>query len=235
MPEKPLHGMFTAVPPRYDLVNHIITWGLDTGWRRRAARECLKNHPKRVLDVCCGTGDLAVNLARTAGKDTAVTGLDYSQPMLEIAAVKAAEAGVSGKLTLVHGDVGSLPFPDRYFESIGISFAFRNLTYKNPMTEKYLVEIRRVLAPGGRFVIVESSQPHNGLIRWFFHLYLRFYVANAGYWLSGNRGAYRYLAESAWHFYGPAEVTDLLMKAGFPEVAYRPLLLGAAGIYTATG
>jgi demethylmenaquinone methyltransferase/2-methoxy-6-polyprenyl-1,4-benzoquinol methylase len=235
MPEKPLHGMFTAVPRRYDLVNHAITWGLDTGWRRRAARACLADNPHRVLDICCGTGDLAVNLARMAGKDTAVTGLDYSQPMLEIALRKARKAGISKKLSLVHGDVGSLPFPDGFFDSIGISFAFRNLTYKNPLTDKYLGEIRRVLTPGGRFVIVESSQPRNSLIRGVFHLYLRLFVANVGSWLSGNRGAYRYLAESARRFYHHSEAKDLLIKAGFPEVSYHPLLLGAGGIYIAQG
>ena len=235
MSEKPLHGMFTTVPRRYDLVNHVITWGLDTGWRRRAARACLVDSPQRVLDICCGTGDLAVNLARMAGGNTTVTGLDYSQPMLDIAKEKAGKAGVIGKLSLVHGDVGSLPFADGYFNSIGISFAFRNLTYKNPLTEKYLAEIRRVLAFGGRFVIVESSQPQNSLIRGLFHLYLRIFVANAGSWLSGNRGAYRYLAESARNYYGPTEVKDILIEAGFSKVTYQPLLLGAAGIYIAQG
>jgi demethylmenaquinone methyltransferase/2-methoxy-6-polyprenyl-1,4-benzoquinol methylase len=225
--------MFTTVPRRYDLVNHVITWGLDTGWRRRAARACLADSPGHVLDICCGTGDLAVNLARMAGPNTTITGLDYSQPMLDIAKAKAEKAGVSGKLSLVHGDVSLLPFPDGYFDSIGISFAFRNLTYKNPLTEKYLTEIRRVLASGGRFVIIESSQPQNGLIRWLYHLYLRLFVANAGCWLSGNRGAYRYLAGSARNYYGPTEVKDLLIEAGFSEVSYRPLLLGAAGIYIA--
>jgi demethylmenaquinone methyltransferase/2-methoxy-6-polyprenyl-1,4-benzoquinol methylase len=227
--------MFTAVPPRYDLVNHVITWGLDTGWRRRAARACLADNPRRVLDVCCGTGDLAVNLARMVDNNTAVTGLDYSQTMLEVAREKALKAGVSGKLSLVHGDVGSLPFPDGYFDSIGISFAFRNITYKHPLTEKYLAEIRRVLAPGGRFVIIESSQPQNRLIRGLFRLYLRFFVANVGSWLSGNRGAYRYLTESTRYYYGPAEVKDLLLQAGFLGVSYRALLLGAAGIHIAQG
>ena len=221
MSEKPLHGMFTAVPRRYDLVSHVITWGLDTGWRRRATRACLVDSPQRVLDICCGTGDLAVNLARMAGGNTTVTGLDYSQPMLDIAKEKAGKAGVSGKLSLVHGDVGSPPFPDGYFDSIGISFAFRNLTYKNPLTEKYLAEIRRVLAFGGRFVIAESSQPQNSLIRGLFHLYLRIFVANAGSWLSGNRGAYRYLAESARNYYGPTEVKDILIEAGFSKVTYH--------------
>jgi demethylmenaquinone methyltransferase/2-methoxy-6-polyprenyl-1,4-benzoquinol methylase len=234
MPEKPLHGIFTAVPPRYDLVNHVITWYLDSSWRRKAARECLSSRPRKVLDICCGTGDLAIEIARLADKDTEVTGLDYSQSMLDIAGEKATTAGVDKNLTLVHGDVSSLPFPDGYFDCIGISFAFRNLTYKNPLTVNYLAEILRVLAPGGKFVIVESSQPKNSLVRGLFHLYLRVFVANVGTWLSGNRGAYHYLAESSRRFYGPGDVKDLLLKAGFRNVSYKPLLLGAVGIYSVT-
>jgi len=225
--------MFTAVPRRYDLVNHVITWCLDVRWRRKAASACLKNHPNKVLDLCCGTGDLAINLARMADRDSEVTGIDYSQPMLDIAGLKAKAAGLSRKVSLVNGDVACLPFPDGYFDSIGISFAFRNLTYKNPLTEQYLAEIFRVLAPGGRFVIVESSQPKSRLIRNLFHLYLRWFVSRVGYWLSGNRGAYQYLAESARRFYGPDEVENLLLSVGFKDVSYRPLLLGAAGIYVA--
>ncbi len=225
--------MFTAVPRRYDLVNHVITWGLDTRWRRKAASLCLENNPQKVLDVCCGTGDLAINLAKLSGRDTEVTGIDYSQPMLEIANGKAKAARLSDKVSFIHGDVASLPFPSEYFNSIGISFAFRNLTYKNPLTEQYLGEIFRVLAPGGRFVIVESSQPRSRLVRAFFHLYLRWFVSRMGHWLSGNRGAYQYLSESARRFYTSGEVKNLLLSVGFKEVTYHPLLLGAAGIHVA--
>ena len=225
--------MFTAVPRRYDLVNHVITWYLDVRWRRKAASVCLANNPKKVLDLCCGTGDLAINLARLADRDAEVNGIDYSQPMLEIATEKAKAAGLGDKVALVHGDVADLPFPDGYFDSIGISFAFRNLTYKNPLTDQYLAEIFRVLAPEGRFVIVESSQPKSRLIRKLFHLYLRWFVSRVGYWLSGNRGAYQYLAESARRFYGPDEVKGLLLSVGFKEVLYQSLMLGAAGIYLA--
>ena len=225
--------MFTTVPRRYDLVNHAITWCLDARWRRKAARECLVNNPQKVLDLCCGTGDLAINLAKLSTRYSEVTGIDYSQPMLEIAVDKAKAAGLNDKVTLVDGDVASLPFPDGYFDSIGISFAFRNLTYKNPLTEQYLAEIFRVLAPGGRFVIVESSQPKSRLIRRLFHLYLRWFVSPVGYRLSGNRGAYQYLAESARRFYGPDEVKNLLLSVGFKEVSYHPFLLGAAGIHVA--
>ena len=223
--------MFTAVPRRYDLVNHVITWFLDKRWRRKAANECLSVHPKLVLDLCCGTGDLAIEIARFADRDAWVTGIDYSEPMLRIANAKAETSKTD--VTFIYGDAAALPFSDEYFDCIGISFAFRNITYKNPLTNSYLSEVHRVLAPGGRFVIVETSQPESRLIRTLFHLYLRWFVAMAGHWLSGNRSAYRYLAESARNFYSADEVKDLLLSSGFREFFSRPLLLGAAAIYVA--
>jgi demethylmenaquinone methyltransferase / 2-methoxy-6-polyprenyl-1,4-benzoquinol methylase len=217
------------VPPRYDLVNSIITLGMDKKWRRLAAQACLENAPKKILDLGCGTGDLSLNIARLAAKDVTITGLDYSLPMLEKAREKALQAGI--KIEFIEGDATSLPFPDAGFDTVGISFAFRNLTYKNPLGPPHLAEVYRVLKPGGRYVIVESSQPENRIIRAFFHLYLRAYVAPVGQMLSGNKGAYNYLAESARRYYRPGEVKAMLVGAGFKDVRYRPLFFGAAGLY----
>ncbi|MCJ7604625.1 MAG: ubiquinone/menaquinone biosynthesis methyltransferase [Dehalococcoidales bacterium] len=229
---RPLHGMFTAVPPRYDLVNHIITLGMDTRWRKLAARTCLENNPQRVLDLGCGTGDLALTIARFSGHNTGVTGLDYSPPMLERARRKASASGLS--VEFIHGDAAQTPFPDGHFDCVGISFAFRNLTYKNPLCEPHLAEVLRILKPGGRYVIVESSQPENAFIRAGFRLYLRAFVSPVGMMLSGNKGAYNYLASSAAHYYSAPEVRDMLLKAGFGSVSYRPLFFGAAGIHIAS-
>jgi len=228
---KPLYDMFTAVPRRYDLVNHVITGGLDNQWRRRAAKACLASKPQRVLDLCCGTGDLAITLAKMAPNNLEIVGLDYSQPMLDIADKKAKP--FTGKLSFVHGDAGKLPFPDSSFDCVGISFAFRNLTYKNPLAQRHIVEVLRVLSPSGKFVIVETSQPETRLIRKLFHLYLRCFVFSVGSLLSGNRGAYRYLAESAARFYSRDELKRVLIEAGFRQVSFRPLFFGAAGIYVA--
>jgi demethylmenaquinone methyltransferase/2-methoxy-6-polyprenyl-1,4-benzoquinol methylase len=230
---RPLHGMFTAVPPRYDLINSIITLGLDKKWRRTAALACLKDKPKRVLDLGCGTGDLSINIARLADKDVAITGLDYSKPMLEKARQKAQTAGVAQQVNFIYGEATRIPFPDAHFDCVGISFAFRNLTYKNPLGAPHLAEVVRVLKPGGRYVIVESSQPENRIIRAFFHLYLRAYVALVGQILSGNKGAYNYLAESARRYYAPGEVRAMLLAAGFRDVLYTPLFFGAAGLHIA--
>jgi demethylmenaquinone methyltransferase/2-methoxy-6-polyprenyl-1,4-benzoquinol methylase len=229
----PLHDIFTTVPPHYDLVNRIVTLGMDKRWRRLAAQTCVDTKPLKVLDIGCGTGDLTINIAQLAPKDTEIIGLDYSPPMLEIARQKAVKTGVSQKVRFIEGEASKLPFPDAHFDSTVISFAFRNLTYKNPVCFPHLAEVTRVLKPGGRYIIVESSQPENGFIRACFHLYLRALVMPVGIILSGNKGAYRYLAESARRYYNPGEVRDLLLKAGFRDVQYRPLFFGAAGIHIA--
>ena len=231
--KKPLHNIFTAVPERYDLINRIFTWGLDKRWRRKAASLCLETHPDTILDLCCGTSDLAIRLAQLAASSTKVVGLDYSPPMLEKAAEKAKYLQLKDALNFVHGDVNDLPFPDEYFDCIGISFAFRNLTYKNPNTPRYLSEIVRVLKNGGYFVIVESSQPPNKFIRKLDHLYLRTFVRWMGTFLSKNKPAYNYLTESASKFYTAEELSDFLAQAGFSKVTVKRLLFGAAAIHVA--
>jgi demethylmenaquinone methyltransferase/2-methoxy-6-polyprenyl-1,4-benzoquinol methylase len=230
---RPLQRMFTEVPPRYDLINSVVTWGLDRRWRRKAAQECLKSKPEKVLDLCCGTGDLAITVCRLGKNEVCVVGIDYSPPMLEIARKKAAPLDGDKHISFINGDAASLPFPDASFDSVGISFAFRNLTYKNPLARQHLAEVRRVLTAGGRYVIVETGQPTARLIRGIFHRYLRWTVRSVGGWLSGNRGAYSYLAESAASFYTAEEVKGMLLESGFRQVLYQPFLFGAAGIHIA--
>ena len=211
--KKPLYGIFTDIPPHYDLINRLITLGMDKGWRQKAAEECLSTHPLKVLDLCCGTGDLAIAVAGMAEYPIEVKGLDYSQPMLDIAASKAEQK--VKPVAFTQGDASKLPFPSHYFDCIGISFAFRNLTYKNSLARDHLAEIVRVLKPGGRCVIAESSQPQSKFIRACYHFYMRQYVYRIGAWLSGNKPAYRYLAESACEYYSPFELKELLIKSGF--------------------
>lgn len=228
-----LRRVFTAVPPRYDLINHIMTFGLDIRWRKLASRFLLEGKPERVLDLGCGTGDLAITIARMADKNTKVTCLDFSPPMLDIAREKAEKAGVDGNINLVHGDAANMPFPDGYFDRVGISFAFRNLTYKNPLRERYLTEVVRILKPGGKWVIVESSQPSSRAVKPLFRVFLNGFVVPVGSLISNNEPAYRYLATSVSNFFTPDEVKQLLIEAGFSSVDYRPLVFGTAGIHIA--
>ena len=229
---RPLYDMFNAVPRHYDLVNRIITWGLDKRWRRKAAENCFSSQPKKVLDLCCGTGDLAIHLSRLTKNDTEIIGLDYSRPMLDIANKKSRL--LTKKPSFISGDAAALPFPDGYFDCVGISFAFRNLTYKNPLALYHVSEILRVLKPNGRLIIIESSQPKVKVLRIFLHLYLHWFVSKVGSLVSGNRRAYRYLAESAIRFYTPLEIKQMLITAGFSDVSFRPFLFGVVGMHIAT-
>ena len=230
---RPLEKMFNEVPVRYDMLNRVITWRLDERWRKAAVRKCLEREPSRVLDLCTGTGDLAIRLARQVNGQTKIQALDYSQPMLAVAREKADKAKLNN-IEFIHGDAASLPLENEDLDVIGIAFAFRNLTYKNPDRERFLQEIHRVLKPQGKFIIVESSQPENLVMKSLFRIYLKVFVAGIGGWLSGHKGAYRYLAASARNFYEPAEIKQFLSDTGFSKVEYRPFLGGIAGLTVAT-
>ncbi len=227
---RPLHSFFSRVSRRYDLVNHVITWGLDRRWRLEAARECLSLHPGKVLDLCCGTGDLAIHLAQLAD-GVKLAGVDYSLPMLELATQKAQR--LSWKIPFIQGDAANMPFSDGSFDCVGISFALRNLTYKNRLGSRCLTEVLRILRAGGSFVIVESSQPRSKLVRTLLRLYLHCFAYRTGCLLSGNRSAYRHLAESVARFHTVEELRQLLISAGFAEVRSCPLFLGVAAIHVA--
>jgi demethylmenaquinone methyltransferase/2-methoxy-6-polyprenyl-1,4-benzoquinol methylase len=229
---RPLYRIFTAVPPSYDLINRLFTWRLDERWRIKASKECLADNPTRVMDLCTGTGDLAIRLAKMSGDGIEITGYDYSRPMLDIAVKKARKAG-QGKVTFIQGDAAVMPFPDNHFDAVGIAFAFRNLTYKNTDSKKFLAEIYRVLKPGGRFVIVESSQPQNLLLKGLFKAYTKTMVYYLGSWISGNKTAYRYLANSVIDYFKPEKVTLILREQGFKEVRHKPMSGGVAAIHVA--
>jgi demethylmenaquinone methyltransferase/2-methoxy-6-polyprenyl-1,4-benzoquinol methylase len=228
---RPLYEMFNTVPRHYDLLNKIMTLGMDKNWRKRATQACLSSLPGSILDICCGTGDLAQSLSLKKNKNTRIFALDYSRLMLDIAVHKTEL--LADKPSFIIGDASRLPFQDECFDCVGISFAFRNLTYRNPKVSDHLAEISRIIKPGGRFVIVESSQPKSLPIRKLFHIYLRFYVAKIGALISGNKGAYNYLAESAMRFYTSQEIIDMMVKTGFSSVEYKPLFFGATGIHIA--
>ena len=230
--QRPLYRMFNQVPRRYDILNRLLTMRFDEGWRRKAAEACLANKPERVLDLCTGTGDLAISISRKAGENLELTGLDYSAPMLEIARDKTRKKARS-KIEYVLGDASEMPFPDEHFGSVGIAFAFRNLTYHNPLKDKSLKEVYRVLEDGGRFVIIESSQPRPGLLRQFWSAYIRYIVKPLGGWISGHPGAYHYLAHSVRNYYPPEEIRDMLLACGFSKVEYQTLLGGVAALHVA--
>jgi len=230
---RPLLAMFDKVPGRYDTVNRVLTLGFDERWRRRTAKLCLDTAPSRVLDICCGTGDMTLHLARLAASDVEVTGVDFSEAMLRVARYKAETCVMGHRVSFKIGDVAYLDYPDGHFDAVTVSFGFRNLTYRNPMRYKYLAEILRVIRPGGSLFIVETCQPRMAPIRTLYHFYLKKISSILGGLISGQKGAYRYLGQSAANYYNAREVRQLLMDAGFSQVHYSPLLWGIAAIYIA--
>ena len=229
---KPLQKMFNQVPASYDFLNRLLTLRLDEFWRKKAVKKVLAEHPGKVLDLGTGTGDLAVRVAR---KNNAiqVTGYDFSAPMLDVAKKKASKYRLKN-IQFVEGDAAEMPFDENAFDVVGISFAFRNITFKNPNTDLYLKEVFRTLKPGGKFIIVESSQPKNKMIRLGFHAYLQYIVSGLGGRISKSKGAYHYLAYSAKNFYTRDELTDLLESHGFENTWHHPMLFGAAAVTTTT-
>jgi demethylmenaquinone methyltransferase/2-methoxy-6-polyprenyl-1,4-benzoquinol methylase len=221
--------MFSDIPRNYDLINRLVTLGMDRGWKLKLAKKCLSGHKEKILDLCCGTGDLSIGLAKLASPDSQITGLDFSSEMMDVAKARAKKLGC--KVEFVLGDAAKMPFTDAFFDCIGNSFGFRNLTYQNQNAKKHVSEILRVLKPGGRLLIAESSQPKSRLIRFFNHLYLRTYVFWIGWLVSGNKGAYKYLSESCRKYYSPLELENLLLSSGFSKVVYTPFFYGAAGLY----
>jgi len=227
---RPLQKMFNEVPGRYDLMNRLLTLRFDEIWRKKAARLCLENNPEKIMDICTGTGDLAIRLARSVNHDQKIIGLDFSEPMLNEARKKSKKKGLNN-INYINADVAELPYPDDFFDSIGIGFAFRNLTYKNPKTNIYLPEILRVLKKGGRFVIVETCQPRNIIVKRMYHLYMKMFVNKLGGVISGHKAAYRYLANSVINFYDSDDVKKLLLEYGFKKVDAHLFMNGIAAIY----
>lgn len=230
---RPLYRMFSGVPHRYDLLNRLLTLGLDQKWRRKAAAVCLESNPGRIMDLCSGTGDLAIELAKHAKSETEIIAVDFCEPMLEVAKRKAAKSGLDENIRFQVADAASLPFDDDYFDVIGIAFGFRNLTFKNPRSEQYLKEIFRVISPDGKLVIVETSQPESAFLKMLSGLYYSSIVKPVGNVISGRTSAYSYLAYSARNYFKPSDIESILINAGFSLIEYNPLWRGIAGIHMA--
>jgi demethylmenaquinone methyltransferase/2-methoxy-6-polyprenyl-1,4-benzoquinol methylase len=204
-----VRGMFDRIAPVYDAMNRVMTAGLDRSWRRLAVQAVVQPGD-RVLDACCGTGDLAVAAEREGG---VVTGLDFSPGMLERARRK------SDTVTWVEGDLLALPFDDDSFDSATVGFGVRNVAD----LEAALAELRRVLRPGGRLAILEITQPR-GLLKPFFSLWFDRIVPLLGKVLPGGK-AYTYLPASVRRFPGAEDLRALMERHGFGGVSFR--LLGA--------
>jgi len=222
-----VQSVFSEVPATYEMVNHILTFGLDIVWRRRAARIAAAASGGQWADMCTGTGEMAVYLSRLAPKGTKIYAVDFSGPMM----TKAAEKPQAKHIQFVASDIKALPFPDESFDLITISFATRNINLSKDILIQSFKEFYRVLKPGGRFVNLETSQPSSSFIRRLFHLYVKLFVKLIGSRISGSRAGYAYLAKTIPRFYAPQELADILSRAGFQDVTFQKLMFGAAAIH----
>ncbi|MHC4642406.1 MAG: ubiquinone/menaquinone biosynthesis methyltransferase [Planctomycetota bacterium] len=222
-----VQSVFSEVPATYELVNHVLTLGLDVVWRKRAARIAAAASGGQWADMCTGTGEMAVYLSRLAPKGTKIYAIDFSGPMM----TKAAKKPQAKHIHFVTSDIKALPFPNESFDLITISFATRNINLSKDILIRSFAEFYRVLKPGGRFVNLETSQPSSSLIRRLFHLYIKLFVKLIGSRISGSRAGYAYLATTIPRFYAPEELADILCRAGFQEVTFQKLLFGVAAIH----
>jgi demethylmenaquinone methyltransferase/2-methoxy-6-polyprenyl-1,4-benzoquinol methylase len=218
-------AMFDAIAPRYDLLNRIISFGIDRRWRRLTIDALALPTRAALLDVATGTADLALLAAERHG-DAYVTGLDPSPGMLAIGRQKAHARGLTPRVDLVPGDAQALPFPDASFDGACIGFGIRNV----PDRARALAEMARVLKPGARLAVLELSEPRGGLLGRLARLHVHHFVPWLGGLLSGSR-EYRYLQRSIAAFPPPEEFAGLMRAAGLVDVVARPLTFGVCHLY----
>lgn len=220
-----VRGMFNNIARRYDLLNRVLSGGIDIIWRKKAVGKLKEINPKRILDIATGTADFALEAVKL--NPDKIIGVDIAEKMLEIGREKITKAGLSQKIELFKGDSESLQFQDNEFDAVIVSFGVRN--FEN--LENGLAEMFRVLRPGGKVVILEFSQPEKFPFRQLVNFYYRI-LPSIGKLISKDKAAYKYLPDSVQKFpYGKAFAT-ILEKTGFKSVQVTPLTFGICSIYT---
>jgi demethylmenaquinone methyltransferase/2-methoxy-6-polyprenyl-1,4-benzoquinol methylase len=217
--------MFDRIARRYDLVNTVLSGGTDGGWRRRAARATALESGGSALDVACGSGKLTAELARIAGPNGRVVGLDFSPQMLEVARRDHPA------IEFLEGDALKLPFDDSEFDASTIAFGLRNLS--DPIAG--LREMRRVVRSGGRAVVLEFVRPPQNVVGGAYRLYLRALLPAIGGAISGQPAAYRYLSDTVDSYRTPDELRAMAAAAGWSRVAYKGLAMNTVGILSGGG
>ena len=220
-----IERMFDDIAPRYDLLNRVLSGGIDQRWRRIVIGEVLENDPQRILDIATGTADLALQAARSS--DANVVGVDISEEMLQVGRRKVTKADLEPRVTLQRGDAEKLPFSDRQFHAAMVAFGVRNFED----LAAGLSQIQRVLRPGGKLVVLEFSRPRAFPIKQVYAFYGRFILPLIGRLISGNSGAYTYLPESISVFPEGEEFLGWMKEAGFERLRSRRLTFGIASMY----
>ncbi len=220
--------MFDTISGNYDGLNRVISFGIDVKWRKKVVKLVGQKSPKNVLDIATGTGDLAIALVKTGAEN--IVGLDLSPGMLEIGKQKVNKQQLDEKVQMVLGDSENLAFEDNSFDAVTVAFGVRN--FEN--LDKGLSEIYRILAPGGRLAILETSVPTKFPFKQGYAFYTKFILPSIGRLFSKDRTAYRYLCESASVFPYGKEFNNILSKNGFIGIENIPQTFGVASIYVAT-
>jgi len=221
--------MFDAIAGRYDLLNHLLSGGIDTRWRKRAIRSLRLTGRERVLDLCTGTADLAIAAMRASRPAARVVGVDFAGAMLRVGHGKLQRARLADRIALVRGDATRIPIADASVDAITIAFGIRNVQ----QVAMACAEMRRVLKPGGRIAILEFAVPTTPGLRTVYLWYLRHVLPRIGRAVSRHAAAYTYLPASIGAFTTPDEFVTILRQAGFSDVQTNPLTFGSVILYTA--
>ena len=227
-----IREMFDRIAPTYDRLNHLLSLGIDRSWRRKTVRMLAATHPRRVIDVATGTGDLALAIARRI-PGIRIEGVDLSAQMIEIARTKTSAAETQGRIphdviSYRVADVESLPFPDDSFDAATVAFGVRNFGD----IRSGLTHMQRVLRPGGSIFILEFDTPHGKIFGPLYRFYFHQVLPTVGGWFSKDRKAYHYLPQSVDEFPTPERFRTIMTEAGFRECRSRSLFGGVAYIHT---
>lgn len=218
--------MFNGIAPRYDLLNHLLSMGIDKSWRRKAMRELEGGRRGTVLDIACGTGDFSIEALRHGVER--VVGADISENMLAVAREKAREKGLEDRLEFRYGDSENLDFEDGTFDAVTVAFGVRNFEH----LERGLAEMCRVLRPGGKVVVLEFSTPERFPMKQLYRFYFKQILPRVGGLVSGDRKAYEYLPASVFAFPQGDRFLQIMRSCGYRNVAQRRLTFGIASLYT---
>ena len=218
--------MFDNIAYRYDFLNRFLSAGIDIWWRKKAIRQLIKCNPKNILDVATGTADVAIMTIAILHPDK-ITGIDISDGMLEIGRAKIKKQGLEKTIELLNGDSETIKFADNSFDAVTVAFGVRNFEH----LEKGLHEIKRVLKPGGKLVVLEFSQPQTTGVKQLYNVYMKLVARNVGKLFSKNRDAYKYLDESIKKFPEGKNFTLILDNLGYINTYCKPLTLGICSIY----
>jgi demethylmenaquinone methyltransferase/2-methoxy-6-polyprenyl-1,4-benzoquinol methylase len=229
--EARVREMFGQIAGRYDLLNHLLSLNVDRYWRWRTVRTVRPQGSAPILDLCTGTGDLALAYYRAGRGEATVIGADFCHEMLTRGDHKRQQAGINGRVAFVEADAQRLPFPDNSFQIVSIAFGLRNVTD----TDRGLAEMVRVCRPGGQVAVLEFAMPTWQPLRALYGWYFRRVLPRIGQWLARNRhSAYEYLPESVAEFPQGEALACRMQAAGMTDVRWRPLSLGIAALYVGT-